>query len=91
MNEKLESPRPQFDTDTIKYLVGGLGLQVLNMIHHGCITKDDIVRFSSISPTCLDIKIELLLTLNLISKHGLNYSLTREGYSLLQELSGGDL
>ncbi len=77
-----------FETETVRYLVGNLGLQVLNLIDQGCTTDTDLMRFSSISKTCLDVKVPLLKTLGLIVADESGYRVTSEGQRVLREIYG---
>ena len=51
------------DSTTISYLLGELGIETLALIAQGCVTDDDIIRLSTVTRTCLEVKIPLLETL----------------------------
>jgi hypothetical protein len=77
-----------FDTDTIRYLLGELGILTLNLIAQGCTEDADIMRLSTITRSCLDVKIPLLDTLSLINNENGIYTVTSRGVSVLSELTG---
>ncbi len=77
-----------FDTDTIKYLLGELGILTLNLITQGCTIDEDIMRLSTITRSCLDVKIPLLETLALIHNEDGVYTVTSRGVSVLREITG---
>ena len=77
-----------FDTDTIRYLLGELGILTLNLIAQGCGEDEDIMRLSTLTRSCLDVKIPLLETLSLIKNEDGTYTVTSRGVSVLSELTG---
>jgi hypothetical protein len=77
-----------FDSDTIYYLLGELGLLTLNLIAQGCTEDEDIMRLSTITRSCLDVKIPLLETLSLITSEEGSYTVTPRGVSVLNEITG---
>ena len=77
-----------FDSDTIKYLLGELGILTLNLIAQGCTNNKDIMRLSTITQACLDVKIPLLETLALIDNEEGIYAVTSKGVSVLREFTG---
>ncbi len=78
----------KMSSDTIKYLLGGLGLQTLSMISQGCENNEDIVALSLITEECLEIKIPLLITLGLITVNSEEYKITDLGKRTLNEVVG---
>ncbi|MHA1906242.1 MAG: hypothetical protein ACW98Y_03030 [Candidatus Thorarchaeota archaeon] len=77
-----------FDTGTIKYLLGELGILTLNLIAQGCTEEEDIMRLSTLTRSCLDVKIPLLETLSLINNVQGVYTVTSRGATVLSELTG---
>ncbi|MFW9907091.1 MAG: hypothetical protein ACFFEF_00840 [Candidatus Thorarchaeota archaeon] len=77
-----------FDITTVGYLLGELGIEILTMIAQGCSNDSEIKRLSTITSSCLDIKIPLLETLGLIRIEGDIYILTKNGVTVLKELTG---
>ncbi|MHA2425149.1 MAG: hypothetical protein ACXAEF_10195 [Candidatus Thorarchaeota archaeon] len=77
-----------FDTGSVKYLLGDLGVLTLNLIAQGCENNEDIIRLSTVTKSCLDVKIPLLETLNLINNDNGIYTVTPHGESVLRELTG---
>ncbi|RLI50000.1 MAG: hypothetical protein DRO73_04605 [Candidatus Thorarchaeota archaeon] len=87
------SPRPQpltgrFETETVRYLVGDLGLHILLLIDQGCTSDAEIMKFSTVTATCLDVKIPLLKTLGLVRESSSGYEVTSEGLQVLREIYG---
>ncbi|MBD3406679.1 MAG: hypothetical protein GF411_11240 [Candidatus Lokiarchaeota archaeon] len=76
------------DVSMIQVLVGPLGTRVLVLISQGCETPDDIVRFSSISYECLDVKIPLLLGLELVEEFESTYKTTSRGEAYIAAITG---
>ncbi len=77
-----------FDSGTVKYLLGELGVITLNLIAQGCETDIEIMHLSTITQSCLDVKIPLLVTLSLITNDDGVYSTTHRGVTVLRELTG---
>ncbi|MEM2142694.1 MAG: winged helix-turn-helix domain-containing protein [Candidatus Thorarchaeota archaeon] len=73
--------------DSIKILIGEMGIQILTLVHTGCSTVRDLMRFSSLSRDCLDVKIPLLVMLGLINDDSGNYRLTQLGEGILEALT----
>ncbi|MHA1882522.1 MAG: hypothetical protein ACTSUO_05700 [Candidatus Thorarchaeota archaeon] len=78
----------KMSTDTIKYLLGGIGLQTLSMISQGCLNNGDITALSLITEGCLEVKIPLLITLGLITAKSGEYKITTLGKRTLSEVVG---
>ncbi len=78
----------ELDTTTISYLLGELGIETLALIAQGCTTDDEIVRLSTVTYSCLEVKIPLLETLGLIKKKDGLYFITNYGNDKLMELTG---
>ena len=77
-----------FDSGTVKYLLGELGILTLNLIAQGCTTNDDLMRLSTLTSSCLEVKIPLLETLSLIINDNGIYSVTPRGVAVLREITG---
>ncbi|MCK5152253.1 MAG: hypothetical protein KAQ65_10440 [Candidatus Thorarchaeota archaeon] len=77
-----------FDSGTVKYLLGELGILTLNLIAQGCTTNDDLMRLSTLTSSCLEVKIPLLETLSLIINDNGIYSATPHGAAVLREITG---
>lgn len=74
--------------DMLNNLVGELGNKVLLLIGQGFSIDDDIIRFGSITRDCLNIKISVLKSLNLIKSNIGGYYLTDLGSEYLQDYLG---
>ena len=75
-------------TESIKLLIGDMGTQILSLVDQGCTDESDLLRFSSLSHTCLQVKIPLLVTLGLLVIGGTGYRLTITGEDVLEDLLG---
>lgn len=88
----MDSPESKIDKDldssTIKYLLGELGIQTLALIAQGCTQDEEITKLSTITESCLDVKIPLLETLGLITTKDGHYEITPRGVSALSEITG---
>ena len=80
--------KTNLDSMTIKYLLGELGIETLGLIAQGCINNDEIIRLSTVTKSCLDVKIPLLETLGLIKISDGFYFITEQGNEILLELTG---
>ncbi|MDF1538068.1 MAG: hypothetical protein P1Q69_04115 [Candidatus Thorarchaeota archaeon] len=76
------------DTNTIKYLLGELGIQTLTLIAQGCTHDEEIKNLSTITGSCLEVKIPLLETLNLITTRKGYYEMTPRGVTALSKITG---
>ncbi len=76
------------DIDTTKYLLGELGIATLALVRSGCTNDCEIMKLSSISENCLDVKIPLLNTLGLIEITKGEYHITPTGEVFIDEVSG---
>jgi len=76
------------DTNTIKYLLGELGIQTLTLIAQGCTKNEEIKSLSTITDSCLEVKIPLLETLDLITTSNGNYEITLHGVAALSRITG---
>ena len=76
------------DSATIKYLLGELGVETLGLIAQGCINNSEIIRLSTVTKSCLDVKIPLLETLGLIRILDGFYFITEYGNDILLKLTG---
>ena len=76
------------DSGSIKYLLGELGILTLSLIAQGCTTNDEIRNLSTITDSCLEVKIPLLETLDLITTERNCYEITPKGISTLSEITG---
>ncbi len=77
-----------FDSGTVKYLLGELGVLTLNLITQGCTTDNELMRLSTLTSSCLEVKIPLLETLSLIINNKGVYSATPRGAAVLREITG---
>jgi predicted transcriptional regulator len=77
-----------FDLETTRNLVGEMGNEILSLIHQGCMDNDDICRFSSISKPCLEVKIPLLMNLDLVSSRSDRYQITSIGVRYIESVLG---
>ena len=82
------TPIHTFDLETTRNLVGEMGNEILSLIHQGCKTVDDLTRFSSISKPCLDVKIPLLMNLDLVSITSNRYQITSMGVRYIENVLG---
>ncbi|MFW9978372.1 MAG: hypothetical protein ACFFEJ_09855 [Candidatus Thorarchaeota archaeon] len=76
------------DPTTIKYLLGELGIETLGLIAQGCMNDEEIIRLSTVTKSCLDVKVPLLETLGLIKIENGIYFITELGNDILLELTG---
>jgi hypothetical protein len=74
------------DIETISNLLGELGIETLALVVHGCSSDTDIMRLSSLSKSCLSVKIPLLHTLGLIEVDMSGYSATLKGVEAFREM-----
>lgn len=86
ISDRFESEN-DLDVNMTKVLLGPLGTRILLLISQGCETPDDLVRFSSVSYECLDVKIPLLLNLELIHKLSSSYKTTIRGEAYLSAIA----
>ncbi len=80
--------KANLDSTTIKYLLGELGVETLGLIAQGCTNDEEIIRLSTITKSCLDVKVPLLATLGLIKTSDGFYLITEQGNDILLELTG---
>ena len=85
--EKLSSSL-KVDIATTKYLLGELGIATLALVRSGCRNDQEIMKLSSISESCLEVKIPLLNTLGLIEITKGEYHITPRGEAFVDEVSG---
>ncbi len=88
MNTPHDIIERRIDASQTKYLLGELGIQTLALINEGCSSDDEIKCLSTISQSCLDVKIPLLATLGLIMKNGGRYTVIERGKRFLSEVRG---
>lgn len=87
---EMETTAMKIDLDptTIKYLLGELGIETLGLIAQGCMNDEEIIRLSTVTKSCLDVKVPLLETLGLIKIENGIYFITELGNDILLELTG---
>jgi predicted transcriptional regulator len=88
MNTPHDVIERRIDTSQTKYLLGELGIQTLALISEGCSSDEEIKCLSTISQSCLDVKIPLLATLGLITKNDGSYIVAERGKSFLMKVRG---
>ena len=88
MNPNRSSNSLNLDINTTKYLLGELGIAALVLIRSGCRNDFEIMKLSTISANCLEVKIPLLNTLGLIEITKGEYQITPTGESFADEVSG---
>ncbi len=76
------------DSSTIKYLLGELGIQTLALIAQGCTQDEEIKNLSLVTNLCLEVKIPLLETLDLINTSNGFYEITPRGVTALSAITG---
>ncbi|TFG10902.1 hypothetical protein EU538_00405 [Candidatus Thorarchaeota archaeon] len=77
-----------FSAETIRHLIGGMGIELLSLIQQGCVNDYELKRYSSITQGCLDVKIPLLKTLSLLTGDSDGYEITALGETFLQRVLG---
>lgn len=80
--------RTSIDAATAGNLLGELGIEILRLISQGCINSEEIMRLSTITKACLDVKIPLMEHLSLIRTRNNTYTITAFGTDTLLELTG---
>jgi hypothetical protein len=80
--------RTSIDAVTIGNLLGELGIEILDLISQGCINGEEIMRLSTITKSCLEVKIPLMEYLALIRVSNNTYTITMLGTDTLLELTG---
>ncbi|TFG13972.1 hypothetical protein EU537_04535 [Candidatus Thorarchaeota archaeon] len=88
MNTPHDVIERRIDTSQTKYLLGELGIQTLALINEGCSSDDELKFLSTISQSCLDVKIPLLSTLGLIERSESGYVVVERGKNFLSEVRG---
>ena len=88
MEQRETEPIHAFDLETTRNLVGEMGNEILSLIHQGCKNDDDLTRFSSISKPCLEVKIPLLMNLDLVSTTSNRYQITSMGVRYIESVLG---
>lgn len=77
-----------FGADNIRYLIGGMGIEILTLIKQGCLSDYELKRYSSVTQSCLEVKIPLLKTLGLLSGDASGYDITPLGETFLKRVLG---
>ncbi len=80
--------RTSIDAVTAGNLLGELGIEILGLISQGCTNSEEIMRLSTITKSCLDVKIPLMENLSLIRTRNNTYTITAFGTDTLLELTG---
>ncbi len=88
MNRSGRQYPKQFEINKIKYLLGEIGLHILNLVEQGCSRPEEIKGFTSYSNSCISIKLELLSTIGLIREDMGGYTLTPNGSAVLARIYG---
>ena len=76
------------DADSVRNLVGELGIEILGLIRQEFTTDEELIQYGSVTLQCLEVKIPLLETLDLITQKKDGYKLTKRGKDILIELLG---
>ncbi len=77
-----------FGAESIRYLIGGMGIDILTLIKQGCVNDYELKRYSSVTQHCLEVKIPLLKTLGLLSGDANGYAITPLGETFLKRVLG---
>ncbi|NWF96794.1 MAG: hypothetical protein HXY34_11690 [Candidatus Thorarchaeota archaeon] len=88
MMELTDSTLDGVGTDTTKYLIGDMGVEILCLVDQGCTDDNDLVRLGGLSMSCLEVKIPLLTTLGLLIVGAEGYRLTPAGQAFLEGMLG---
>ena len=86
-SQRLRTNMP-LDADSIRNLIGELGVELLGLIRQEFTTDEELIQYSSLTRQCLEIKIPLLETLDLVTQKKDGYRLTKRGEEVLKELLG---
>ncbi len=81
-----QTPLDPLTTETTRYLIGDLGIQILSLVDQGCTNDDDLIKFGRFSRQCLSVKIPLLTTLGLLAAGPNGYRITPTGQSFLDTI-----
>ena len=76
------------DADSVRNLVGEMGIEILGLIRQEFTTDEELIQYGSVTLQCLEVKIPLLETLDLITQKKDGYKLTKRGKDILIELLG---
>ncbi|MHA1903693.1 MAG: hypothetical protein ACXADL_00655 [Candidatus Thorarchaeota archaeon] len=86
-SQRFRSNKP-IDADSVRNLVGELGIEILGLIRQEFTTDEELIQYGSVTLQCLEVKIPLLETLDLITQKKDGYKLTKRGKDILIELLG---
>jgi len=65
--------------EDLKYILGNMGIEILESIEKGASNIETIKLFSGIPVSCIRGRIPVLLELNLIGQNTKGYFITRKG------------
>lgn len=86
-SQRLRTNMP-LDADSIRNLIGELGVELLGLIRQEFTTDEELIQYGSLTRQCLEVKIPLLETLDLVTQKKDGYRLTKRGKEVLIELLG---
>jgi predicted transcriptional regulator len=73
--------------DNLKYLLGNMGIDIINAISKGAKDNRTIELFSGVPLPCIRGRIPVLIEFKLIKKNKEGYRLTKPGLIFIQKLN----
>ncbi|MHA1936141.1 MAG: hypothetical protein ACW97A_12760 [Candidatus Thorarchaeota archaeon] len=86
-SQRLRSNKP-IDAESVRNLVGELGIEILGLIRQEFTTDEELIQYGSLTLQCLEVKVPLLEILDLVTQTKECYRLTKRGDEVLIELLG---